>query len=85
MRRRLRVSINLASLVIWLAFAASSSSALQNAGSGSLLFEETFEHDLSKWRLHEDQAFRLIDAGDSAHGKALELAPAGVAYALIKG
>ena len=54
------------------------------AEDGALLFEENFEQGLSAWRLHEEQAFRLIDAGDETHGKVLELSPAGVAYALIK-
>ncbi len=49
------------------------------------VFEEDFEHDLSRWQLFEEQAFQLVDAGDETHGKVLELSPAGLAYALIKG
>lgn len=49
-------------------------------------FQEDFEHGLSRWELVASKWILVIDSGDPAHGKVLELTPGGTAvYALIKG
>ena len=53
---------------------------------GQQLFSEDFENGLSRWDLISPRWFRIVDSGDSAHGKVLEMTPGGtVVYALIKG
>ncbi len=41
------------------------------------LFEDNFEYPLTGWQLERPDAIRIVDTGDPAHGKALELSAQG--------
>lgn len=58
---------------------------LRNDLGGPPLFDEDFEHGLEHWRLYGRDAAEIVDSGDPAHGRVLQLVPQGDAYALIAG
>lgn len=53
--------------------------------SDPIAFTDNFEHGLSGWEIYGDDSARIVESGDSAHGRVLVLHPVGDAYALVKG
>jgi len=54
-------------------------------GRGQARFKDDFETDLRGWELIGAHSMHIVDAGDPAHGRVLELVPDGAVFALIKG
>ncbi len=53
---------------------------------GWLLFADDFEAGLAAWETNDDVAVAIVDSGDPAHGRVLELSPShSTLYALING
>lgn len=45
------------------------------AASGDVLFEESFEGDLSRWEESDDDAIAIVDSSDARHWGVLRLRP----------
>ena len=72
-------------VLLWASMSSASQANEASTPASQVVFEEDFENDLSRWRLYESKAFSLVDTDDEERGKALELTPSGIAYALIEG
>lgn len=53
--------------------------------AADLLFADDFSRGVPQWEVHGEEAVRVRDSGDPAHGSVLELVPNGDVLALIKG
>lgn len=60
---------------------------LARGAAAQALFREDFEHDLSRWRVTQPQWLHIVESGDPAHGKVLQMDPGGGthSFALIRG
>jgi hypothetical protein len=79
-----RLALALTTLVLSAAVATAASRAAEVPGR--LLLADGFEGDLSAWEANDESAVAIVDSGDAAHGRVLELNPShSTLYALIRG